>query len=361
MNEIETLSEIYQEPGAEELVNRFRSILRDLENWNTELELMTATANMLESGSSSKDQRDSIKQAPEAFKQETTPVTSLNFITKKRVHEFASRVGNLCKDFEKEIAILLPAKPKAENGTKESPTKLVSINKIPEETDCTVDNWKDFLPYINPEERPSGDFEAFKFDDDGPDLEHLPIALVYFEEEPTIRIYSPYLQQVMRKVVDVEKCLDVAFFSTCISIVTPFRPMYHYLDEMKSIILADGLASKSDKNYFMALCHFFETGPTRRVFEDVKTEIRQGIIFYDDLWALFKPNDYCISRDSMGNHSISQISSIKWEEDPDSRAVIRYRWFLNLTRINWVQGKFQRRISTIRLEAFAGPILIQYV
>lgn len=111
----------------------------------------------------------------------------------------------------------------------------------------------------------------------------------------------------------------------------------------------------------MGLYHFFATGPMQRPFEDVRAEVSQGVIFYEDLWALFRPNEYVISKDSMGNHMISRISSTKWDEDNEMKPYTRYRWYLNLTRVNWMQGKFHRRMNDVRLGAFSSPMLVQYV
>lgn len=222
---------------------------------------------------------------------------------------------------------------------------------------CSEKNWKKFLPHIKI------DTETWLYTSiDVPENPKADDCAVLSVRETGARMYlliqSVYLQNQFSKVVDVQNFHNVTLSLSKIKILFPYVPLYHHLEDMKANISADPTILLSDRNAFAALYCLCTLGWVNREFRSVRNTIELGFITYNDIWALFRPNDYVLSLDPIGNYSIGQVASVKLEEILIDRSW-QQRWFITIIKLDYAHGKFQKVFRKQRVEHFESSRKIQ--
>ncbi|MCJ1389642.1 hypothetical protein MMC18_002499 [Xylographa bjoerkii] len=217
---------------------------------------------------------------------------------------------------------------------------------------CTAENWKTFMPCRQWDEN-AGKYTEVCVPNDDPESKTPVLLTKSATGSLQFEIHSTYLQKEFRRIVDIQKYYQVTLLASCIIVREPYVPLYHHLEEMKASISNNPDASKADRNSFMAMYYLCELGWLRRQFQDVRNVILEGFIIYNDIWALYRPNDYVVSLDPVGSYTIAQIASVKLEDDilTDIR---RDRWFITTEHISWSEGKYRKVSRKRRLESFEG-------
>lgn len=224
-----------------------------------------------------------------------------------------------------------------------------------EDKECTIDNWKGFFGYVKQdfEKGPFLPSESTKFNNEKP-VEPKPLELsMFWNGSLRLAIISPYLRDQFKKVVDVENYHGITLTSSEVLLSSPFGPLFHHIEDMKANTVADPEATAADRNHMDALHYFVTTGWPVSFYNDVRSTIQQELITYDELWALFKPGDLAVSKDPIGTPSLSKITSVKLEQEPNRGYQTEFRWWVTLVKITWKAGRFWKFQMKRRIERFA--------
>jgi hypothetical protein len=132
---------------------------------------------------------------------------------------------------------------------------------------------------------------------------------------------------------------------------------------MKKRSINDSDATPEAKGYFDALYNFFTLGFPQEKFRNIREIIRQGLIMYEDLWALFRIGDMVVSKDPTGSYEISQISSVKKEFSinplPASHISDIHKWTVTTTQLLFSGGKFRIWSKKRQVSPFSGSKKIE--
>lgn len=223
---------------------------------------------------------------------------------------------------------------------------------------CTTDNWKSFYSY-NERLRPGGplllsaekDFEETESQKSTKDLGLIRNHSNYVQ----LSIRSKYLQDQLRKLIDVEHYHTIILSASDLIIGHPFAPLFHHIEEMKTNVEADDDASPKDRNLMEALYLFTRFGLPATLFENTRSLLSEGLVTYEDLWALYRPGAYAILRDPLGHYGIALITSVKMEQETRPGGQLpEYRWWITLIKVT-TRSKHYRKISIRRrIEIYAG-------
>jgi hypothetical protein len=223
--------------------------------------------------------------------------------------------------------------------------------KDPEESPCTDDNWKRFLPYmkvykergIAPAPYPIDDPKSWK-----------AIRLVYNAGRTEIEIWSERLQSIFLDTIDVSAYSAVTVYSAYIMVGPPWVVMYHELDRLKEAVDADEEVPEDDRRAFQALYYYVTLDLPKNHFQNVKRLMKHGAILYGDIWALFSVRSMVVCKDHLDNWVISKVLAVKFEEDNRYSGYERFRWFVTTSSLVRAGGKYHESIQKRRLETFDG-------
>jgi hypothetical protein len=227
------------------------------------------------------------------------------------------------------------------------------------EDSCTQDNWKSFYSYktmlrlgdvgIN---CPPEEFDRAS----SPSLKSLSLMKVGGRIHLSIK--STFLQEQLRKVLSIEHFYGVHIYASEVVLEQPFGPLYHHVEEMKSTVEADTQVTAEDRTHMNALYYFATLGWPASLYKDLRSKISRGFIFYEDIWALFKPGDFVVTKDPTGHLSISKIEAVKFERDdrvgPNYGQNYAAKWWISLMKITCKSGRFRKISSRHRIESFSG-------
>jgi hypothetical protein len=264
----------------------------------------------------------------------------------------ARRMDNLLQNFQLLVEDL--ASITGQQG--DEPVGSLNLND-PEVSRCTVSNWKSFLPCREFSGLGPGIYDTIHLPDEAPQTT-APVFLTKRGGMVDLEIQSSYLQKQFRKVASIESFYEVSLLASSILIRQPYAPLYHELENIKANIENDSHASPSDLNSLHAICYFYSLGLPKSRDQAIRTAIGQGFIQYGDLWALYRPNDYVVSKDPVGNYTVSQIGSVKYEEDIFTH-IPRNRWFVTTVQMAWSSGKYLKVTRKRRIESYEGGKKIQ--
>lgn len=222
---------------------------------------------------------------------------------------------------------------------------------------CSEENWKKFLPHIKLDKE-TLNYTLIDVPEHPKANDYLVLSVNESGDNVYLMIQSVCLQNQFAKVVDVQNFHNVTLWLSKIKIRYPYVPLYHHLEDMKANISADSTILLSDRNAFAALYCLCTLGWVSREFRSVRNTIELGFITYNDIWALFRPNDYVLSLDPIGTYSISQVASVKLEEILIDRSW-QQRWFITIIKMDYAHGKFQKVFRKRRIEHFEGTRKIQ--
>jgi hypothetical protein len=224
------------------------------------------------------------------------------------------------------------------------------------EDSCTLDNWKSFFSYTRIDNRTG---MAVVINPEEFEQKQAPISATnlnlrkYNNNQIGVEIASPYLQKQFRRVVKIEHYSGVFLRASAIQITGEFMPLYHHIDDMKANVAADNEATPSDRAHMDALYYFSKVGLPAKSHEDARNNISQGLITYNELWALFKPGDFAVWKNNIGNFAIRRISSVKLEET-DRYRQSQSQWSVSLFDIVWTGSQFKKTSYRKLIPVFAG-------
>jgi hypothetical protein len=238
---------------------------------------------------------------------------------------------------------------------------------------CTAENWKLFFEYRKKASETSTSYEVvdaqlFEQDLSKEEKPH-PLLITQVQNDPIVlTLQSPYLLGIFRETIGMQNYDSITPLANSIEIASPFIPFYHHLEDMKKRNLTDSDVTPEEKGYFDALYNFFTLGFPQEKFRNIREIIRQGVIMYEDLWALFRIGDMVVSMDPTGSSEISQVSSVKKEYSnngpgtlnmPDSYTPDRRLWTVTTNQLLFSRGKFRMRAFTRQIPPFSGPKRIE--
>jgi hypothetical protein len=251
--------------------------------------------------------------------------------------------------------------PGTENGVvaEELPAPTEPLEDLveTEEETCTSANWMSYFSYKQQNQRdgPYTESSSDQFDSDKPSKGKAFTLNKNYGAVIELSISSPYLRGHLLRVIDIEFYNGVNIGSSKTALAWPYTPLYHHLEEMRANIHNDHDATKSQRNDIDALHYFVTEGPPAKLYEDVRSKIAQGFIVYDEIWALFKPGDFAVLKDPVGNNDICGIESVKLEISPYGTIWgPQYFWYMTLIKIAWKGGRFRRVSTRWRMESFTG-------
>jgi hypothetical protein len=239
----------------------------------------------------------------------------------------------------------------------ELPTQAKPLTNTTEtEEICCHENWTSYILYRE-ENKDGGSFvdsSPDQFDRDSTYVETKALTLTRFKDNKIeLTISSPYLREHLLRLINIEFYHGVTVGASKIILESPFTPLYHHLGDMRAAIIGDKNATKSQRND-MEVLHFFVTeGFLAKKYADVRSKISQGFIEYNELWALFKPGDFAVSSDPIGDNDISQVLSMKLEKNRLPHGP-QYFWFITLVKIAWSEGRFRRVSYRTQIDSFTG-------
>jgi hypothetical protein len=228
--------------------------------------------------------------------------------------------------------------------------------KTTDEDSCTQDNWKSFYSYEKEDHpgAPAISCQPAEFDQ-APSSSSKRLSLIKIAGRIHLSIASTFLQEQLRKVLRIEHFHGVDIFASEIVLEQPFVPLYHHVEEMKTTVEADTQATDKDRADIYALYYFATLGWPASLYKDVTSKISRGFIFYDDIWALFKPGDFAVTKDPIGHLSISKIGAVKFERVEQSGPNgYSATWRISLVKITYKSGKFRKISSQRHIELFSG-------
>jgi hypothetical protein len=156
-------------------------------------------------------------------------------------------------------------------------------------------------------------------------------------------------------VVKIEHYHGVSLSASGIHLTGGFIPLYHHIDEMKFNIAADSEANPSDHADMDALYYFCTVGWPAKGHADTRNNISQGLITYREIGALFKPGDFAVRKETLGQYSIFKISSVKLERQPAPPGpILPNVWFITLYSVAWGGDNFRQSVSRRQLISFDG-------
>lgn len=232
---------------------------------------------------------------------------------------------------------------------------LKEAEKTPDEDSCTEENWKSFYSYKKKDYRGAAgrDCDPDEFDQ-VLSSSSKSLSLMKDQNQIHLSIHSSFLQEQLRKVLNIEHFNGVRISASEIVLEQPFGPLYHHVEEMRSTVETDPEATTEDRACMNALYYFATLGWPASLYKDLRSKISRGFIFYDDIWALFKPGDFAVIEDLSGTYSVSKIEAVKLEREDRAGMNHVYRWYISLKKITCKSGRFRKIVSRRRIELFAG-------
>jgi hypothetical protein len=162
------------------------------------------------------------------------------------------------------------------------------------------------------------------------------------------------LQKQFRKVVEIENYHGVSLSASQILLEHDFPPLFHHVEEMKANVAADAEATFEDRAQMDALYCFATIGYPANLYEDARNKITQGFITYDELWALFRPGDFIVYKNSLGQFAPCLVSSVKLEEERYPGKDSKYEWFITAVNIISRGSRFEKVSNRLRIDKFSG-------
>lgn len=176
------------------------------------------------------------------------------------------------------------------------------------------------------------------------------MGLIKYYLSVSLTILSPYLGKHFKEVVDIQCYHGITPTAAGINIIAPYVPLYHHLEDMETNIANDVNATPTDQNDFQALRYFCSQGYHHENFRDVRELIAEGVILYDQTWALFRSGDLVVSRDPVGGYEITEVTSVKLEHRPpgfagfseDRPFELGQVWIIYSQQLTWEAGDFRK-------------------
>jgi hypothetical protein len=169
---------------------------------------------------------------------------------------------------------------------------------------CTPENWKSFYAFHKQSwfgDSPDDNANPTEFESDR-HKNSKPLVLTK-SQDPNSRqtlislaVKSPYLQEQLRKFIAIQHYHAVTLSASTTVIGSPFAPLYHHLEDITRYVNEDPAATAADRAQIAALNAFVTLGWPAGLFGDVRGMLSQGFIIYDELWALYKPEDYVVTK-----------------------------------------------------------------
>ena len=220
---------------------------------------------------------------------------------------------------------------------------------------CTQENWESYIWYRKMDDE--GNFvnsNPKEFDLNSSLANTKSLTLTKFNEEKIeLIISSPYLREHLLRLIDIDFYPGVTIGESKIIFKSPFVPLYHHMGEVRAAIMSDKNMTQSQRNDIETLNFFVTEGFPAKRYADVRSMISQGFIEFEKLWALFKTGDLVVSKDPIGYKDISQVLSLKKEEE---WSIDHYEsiWVITLMKIVWKDGQFLKVSYQTRVKIFNG-------
>lgn len=109
-------------------------------------------------------------------------------------------------------------------------------------------------------------------------------------EKTTIKINSPYILKAFRDVIEAHPAIPVDFTEP-FEMVGPFKALVHHWDGIFEY--RQGLQDASAREHLDVLCEFMNADMGREKHK-LDAMISKGHIDFDNLWAIFKPQDLMV-------------------------------------------------------------------
>ena len=241
---------------------------------------------------------------------------------------------------------------------------------------CIIANWTTFLSWNIRTDGDDAECSAADFGDgnDRPRSSSKPLTITKIRDpfRDTLRsnmgisvaprfelqINSPFLQSQLKKVANIQSYPDIILKSSQIVLTGAFSPLYHYIEEMRKYTVEGTTATEKDRQDMEALYYLVTKGPQSARYEDAKKRISEGLVMYDEMWALFKPGDYVVTRDLLGHCDIVMVKSVSVESDSSDSDPITHKsnmwWVLTMLKYTWGFDHFRKTTFTRRIDDFFG-------
>lgn len=131
------------------------------------------------------------------------------------------------------------------------------------------------------------------------------MAIIRSEENGRRRllIRSPFIMSIFKMVAT--KFPGAAFDDAGIILEDPFASLYFYLDDMRKLA-KDSDAPSASQDDLAALVHHYDSN-IRPSHEKIAKRLKDGVVGFHDLWALFRPGDILLSKEDFGQTQLYRI------------------------------------------------------
>lgn len=181
----------------------------------------------------------------------------------------------------------------------------------------------------------------------------------HFEKnEIDVILWSPFMVDHFRKAITGMN-FERMNISGYVTISSPYIPLYHCLEDMRTQVESDKSADYWDRAQFNALYRLCTEGFVGKRYEDMRHNFVRDETNFLDLWALFKPGQLAVTASFGSEESILKVRSIKRsapENIFDCMQLLgrRKEWTIECTAISWDSSKFREEPKSIKIKQFAG-------
>lgn len=178
-----------------------------------------------------------------------------------------------------------------------------------------------------------------------------------------LQILSDYLKKVFRSVVSYFP--EVALDNESISFKYPYAPLFFYMQEM--IDFANEDKDPDVKPEAMTSLRLFYDKWVRQDHEKVRDTLGDGLISFNNLWALFKPGEFVYTIDEFGQPALYMTAASVYRLGAEQlisdvfKQLMGFqhptgRFVIDVWRIEWDGSTrtFSRKSKTMVINIFSG-------
>jgi hypothetical protein len=237
--------------------------------------------------------------------------------------------------------------------THESLELLVESRLSRAEVICKPENWEQLFEY-----RVTHDIfgnynvvDATTFNVAKEQAADLGMVLQRREDSPNVKImlFSAHIQRLLKATPAVGR-MNVNVYSDYMAIEAPYEVFFHHLEDMKKRHQDTKDISVRENANFSALYQYFSTGPPSTAFTNVKQNLENRVISFNQLWALYKP-DTLVFQQTLGHPEILRVHR---KEQVTDMMGNQTAWDITVVQVSWDgrKEKFQRSLLTVRQQSF---------
>ena len=143
-----------------------------------------------------------------------------------------------------------------------------------------------------------------------------------------VRILSPFVRRLFEEVVP--RYPQITYASAYIAMPRPYDPMFHHFDEMKA--RAKDILPKDGENAedFEVLEKWYSKN-LKANFDLIRGNIRHGLVRFEDLWAIFRPQSLLQCRDPFNEPQLnvvidSRVERSAWHFENVDVCYVEFWW-----------------------------------